>query len=121
MAFLRKQAECPFCSSVNFAVGLYVNDMLMTDQQSEIEERLTLTCVECGRRVFEVTTTKGKQVSAVGVSVCEKCKKDSYDASGRQWRPEAIPSTTYPVGTDRCPRCNSQLQKCWWHGWNYII
>ncbi len=84
MAFLRKQAQCPFCGSVQFAVGLYVNDMPLTNQPTELDERLGLTCLQCGQKVFEVTITKGKQVSAVGVSVCDKCQKDLYNANGKR-------------------------------------
>ncbi len=121
MAFLRNKASCPFCNSDKFSVSLSVNDMPMTNELSDVEEKLTLTCMQCGKRVFEVTITKVKQVTAVGVSVCEKCKNELFEASGKRWRPEHISSTTYPVGTDRCTRCNSQLKKCWWHGWNYIV
>jgi hypothetical protein len=120
MAFVRNKAKCPFCSSDKFAVSLSVNDMLMPNELSKVEERLTLTCIKFSRIVFEVTITKGKQVSAVGVSVCEKCSEDLFNASGRR-RPKDISSTTYPVGTVRCSKCNSQLKKCWWHGWDYII
>ena len=120
MTFFRSKAQCPFCGTDKFAVSLYVNDMPTTDELSTPKERLLLTCIKCGGKVFEVTITLDEQVSAAGVSVCEKCRKDSFNARGK-WRVEDIHETTYPVGTERCSRCNSQLKKCWWHGWNYII
>ncbi len=121
MAFLRKQAECPFCGSTQFTVGLFVNDMPLTDDPTNLHQRLALTCSRCGNRVFEVTMNQDKQVSAAGVSVCDKCAKDLYEASGKRRRREDIPATTFPVGTERCPRCNGQLGKYWWHGWDYEI
>jgi hypothetical protein len=120
MAFWLEKAECPFCQSTAFSVSLFVNDMPRTNEPSELDERVDLSCSKCSNKVFEVVITKGGQVSAIGVSVCRKCKEDFRSESG-SWREEDIPKTTHPVGTENCPRCNSLLQKHWWHGWNYTI
>ncbi len=121
MAFCQKPALCPFCGSAQFEVSLFVNDMPVTNKPSESGERLSLLCCQCGKRVFDTSATQGGQLSAVGVSVCERCKRDFYNASGGEWHEENIAKTTYPVGTERCPRCGSFLRRCWWHGWNYTI
>lgn len=120
MAFWREAAQCPFCDSTEFTVSLFVNDMPMTNEPSEVGKQLSLSCAKCSKKVFEVVITRGDQISAIGVSVCKKCQ-DSFRTASGGWREEDIPKTTYPVETEYCPKCNSQLRKCWWRGWNYTV
>lgn len=120
MAFLRKTAQCPFCNSKRFTVSLFVNDMPSTGQPSELGQRLTLYCAKCNRQVFEVVMAQDKQVSARGVSVCDRCAQE-LRRTRRPWREEDTAKVTYPLGTESCPRCGSKLTTYWWHGWDYII
>src|SRR5688500_18920800 len=82
MDFWLEEAECPFCQSTDFRVSLFVNDMLRTNEPSELRERVDLFCSKCSNKVFEVEITKGGQVSANGVSVCRKCEEDFRSESG---------------------------------------
>ena len=108
MAFAEKEAGCPFCGSTDFKVSLFVNDMPFTDEPSEAGEELDLICSECGKAVFAATRNQGGQISAVGVSICRKCK-------------DGFPETTHPVGTKNCPKCSIPLEKRWWRGRGYTV
>ena len=116
----RLTAKCPFCGSTEFTVRLMSNDWPLTEGPSVWDKSLILFCAQCKQQAFEVKATMDGQISARGVSVCPKCRREVQRASGLR-REEDVRKSTYPPATEYCPRCGSRLDKLWWHGSNYGI
>lgn len=108
MALLKEDVCCPFCSSTTFNVSLSMNDMPRTDEPTEPAVTLELFCRQCGNNVFLASKTHGGQVSAMGVSMCRRCKEPFVKAPNAE-------------DADRCPKCGGGMERCWWHVTGFTV
>lgn len=108
MAFLKENAECPFCRHTAFHVDFYLEDMPMSDDPGEPETRMTLVCNGCGGAVFTLTRTQGGELKPCGVAICHHCLGD--------------PGTgIHPGRMKACPVCGGNLEKRWWRGKGFAV
>lgn len=118
--FSREAAQCPFCGCEKHRVRLVVNDMPEGDIPGDMRQSLEVVCSGCGKDLFQTLAFRDGKISAHGVAVCETCS-NRLRQEHNGWRKQDVPTTTFPLGASKCPRCAGTLQTVWWRDWDYTV